>query len=51
MLELEVTKRFEESTASRIIELVQNASNKSENRKFHYKICSILYPAVVEPQL
>jgi Cd2+/Zn2+-exporting ATPase len=48
MLELEVTKRFEESTASRIIELVQNASNKkAKTENFITKFAAYYTPAVV----
>lgn len=48
MLELEVTKRFEESAASRIIELVQNASSKkAKTENFITKFAAYYTPAVV----
>lgn len=48
MLELEVTKKFEESTASKIIESVQNASSKkAKTENFITKFAAYYTPAVV----
>lgn len=48
VLEVEVTKPYGESTVSRILELVQNASSKkSESEKFITKFARYYTPAVV----
>lgn len=48
LLEIKVTKGFEESTASKIIELVQNASSKkAKTENFITKFASYYTPAVV----
>ncbi len=44
VLMIKTTKAFGESTASKIIDLVENASSrKATNRKFYYYICTLLY--------
>ena len=43
VLTIEVTKEFGESTVSKILDLVQNASSKSTNRKLYYEVCALLH--------
>jgi Cd2+/Zn2+-exporting ATPase len=46
VITLKVTRKFEESSLEKILDLVENASSKkSENRKIHHSLCSILYPS------
>lgn len=48
LLEIEVTKKFEESTVSKILDLVENASSKkSKSEKFITKFAQYYTPAVV----
>ena len=43
VLTIEVTKEFGESTVSKILDLVQNASSKSANRKLYYEVRALLH--------
>ena len=44
VLKIKTTKEFGESTVSRILDLVENASSqKSKSREFYFKVCQILY--------
>ncbi len=43
LLHIRVTKEFSESTASKIIELVQNAAVKRQRRRISSQICPLLY--------
>lgn len=48
VLKIQVTKKFEESTVSKILDLVQNASNrKSKSEKFTTKFAKVYTPTVV----
>ena len=43
LLTVKVTKNFEESTVSKILDLVENASSKKSKSEFYYKICKNIY--------
>ena len=44
LLRVKTTKEFDDSTVTRILELVENASSKkAKAEKLYYKVCKILY--------
>ncbi|MFQ7748335.1 MAG: hypothetical protein ACLRJV_14230 [Eubacteriales bacterium] len=47
ILTIQTTKMYGESTVAKILDLVENASTKRKNRKFHQPFCPLLYPDLV----